>query len=233
MLLRESSWKHRYSGFPDRPPMPSTDNTRIFSSPVVADGKVLFGLSTDGQSGARGDVVAADLQTGDPAWEYQTDESVTGKILDNGCGNVWSSGSLIPSAGLVVFDEADCDFFDSPPTSESVFALHIATGTLAWRYRPVLPSYPCDWDFGSVAEHRARPRGESDVPGGGLKGRHRLLLEPADRRPTEDQRGLRRILRGVHRHRRLRRIPGHRVHRHWGFRAFRDRGPALRPEQSS
>ena len=43
-------WRHDYTGRFNRPLDPNTDNTRIFSSPVVAEGLVLFGVDTDGQS---------------------------------------------------------------------------------------------------------------------------------------------------------------------------------------
>jgi outer membrane protein assembly factor BamB len=143
-------WSHAYTGNPTKPPDPKKDDARIFSSPVVFDGRVMFGLSVDGEQHERGYVVAAALGSGRPLWEYQTDRTVTGKIPDNGCGNVWSSGSILPRQKLVVFDEADCDFDDPPPSSESVFALRISNGTLAWRYRPYHPeNLQCDWDFGA------------------------------------------------------------------------------------
>ena len=129
-------WSHAYTGNPTRPPDPVHDGARIFSSPVVFDDKVLFGISVDGESGERGYVVAATLTTGRPVWTYQADRNTKGVIPNDGCGNVWSSGSILPSQGLVVFDKADCNFADPPPTAESVFALRVSNGTLAWRYRP-------------------------------------------------------------------------------------------------
>jgi outer membrane protein assembly factor BamB len=143
-------WSHAYTGNPTKPPDPTNDDARIFSSPVVSDGKVLFAISVDGQRDERGYVVAATLGTGRPVWEYQSDRTVTGTIPNNGCGNVWASGSILPRQKLVVFDEADCDFNDPPPSAESVFALRISNGTLAWRYRPYHPeNLQCDWDFGA------------------------------------------------------------------------------------
>jgi polyvinyl alcohol dehydrogenase (cytochrome) len=143
-------WSHAYTGRPELPPDPNSDGTRIFSSPVVVGGSVLFGVDTDGQKNSRGYVVSASLTTGAPLWEYQDDVDIAGHILNNGCGNIWSSGTVLPAAGLVVFDSADCHFSDPPPTSESVFALHIATGRLAWMYRPIRPDNQCDVDFGGT-----------------------------------------------------------------------------------
>ena len=68
-------WKHVYDGTPSMPPSPTTDQTRIFSSPIVEDGNVYIGVDTDGESNERGYIVAANLLTGDPVWIYQTDVS--------------------------------------------------------------------------------------------------------------------------------------------------------------
>ena len=121
-------WRHDYTGRPGVPPDPNTDGTRIFSSPVVAGDKVLFGVDVDGTRGERGYVAAADLDTGDPVWEYQTDRNGDGRLLNDGCGSVWASGTVLPRLGLVVFDTADCHFSNPPPTAEAVFALHIDDG---------------------------------------------------------------------------------------------------------
>ncbi len=71
-------WKHDYTGRPDQPPDPNHDGTRIFSSPVVVGGSVLFGVDTDGERASRGYAVGASLATGDPLWEYQTDVDTAG-----------------------------------------------------------------------------------------------------------------------------------------------------------
>ena len=168
-------WKHDYTGRPQRPPDPNNDDTRIFSSPVVVSGKVLFGVDTDGEKASRGYVVGASLATGDPMWEYQDDVNSHGRIENNGCGNVWSSGTVLPRAGLVVFDSADCNFADPPPTSESVFALHIANGTLAWMFRPVRAENQCDLDFGGSANAGLSSDGAATFLGVGSKGRDVLL----------------------------------------------------------
>ena len=146
----ELYWRHDYTGRPERPPDPDNDKARIFSSPVVADGKVLAAVSVDGQRDERGYVFAADVDTGEPAWVYETDVDVSGKVLNDGCGNVWSSGTVLADLGLVVFDSSDCHFAAPPPTSETVFALRIADGHLAWRFRPDRPDPLCDFDFGAT-----------------------------------------------------------------------------------
>lgn len=173
-------WRHDYTGRPWETPDPNTDGTRIFSSPVVADGMVLFGVDVDGQRDSRGYVVAASLSTGKPVWEYQTDVSPTGKILNDGCGNVWSSGSLIPAQGLVVFDEADCNFDNPPPTAETVFALRISNGQLVWRYRPHRPDNMCDWDFGASVNIGLDSSGAATFLGVGAKDGTYYSLNPAN-----------------------------------------------------
>ncbi|HXW33845.1 MAG TPA: PQQ-binding-like beta-propeller repeat protein, partial [Acidimicrobiales bacterium] len=90
-------WEHDYTGRPGLPPEPNTDGTRIFSSPVVVGDKVLFGVDVDGQSDERGYIVAADVRTGNPIWEFQTDVNSQGTVLNDGCGSVWSSGTVLPS----------------------------------------------------------------------------------------------------------------------------------------
>ena len=155
-------WRHDYTGRPDRHPDPNADGTRIFSSPVVADGKVIFGVDVDGSRGYGGYVVGANVDTGNPVWEYQTDANAQGRRLNDGCGSVWSSGTVLTRANLVVFDVADCHFSNPPPLSESVFALDISDGHLAWAFRPPRADDKCDLDFG------ATPNGGLDTQGNAL-----------------------------------------------------------------
>ncbi len=171
-------WKHDYTGRPGQPPNPDTDGTRIFSSPVVADGLVLFGVDVDGQKESRGYIVGANLDTGDPAWEYQTDVNANGTVPDDGCGSVWSSGTVLPSLDLVVYGVADCDFADGP-SAESVLALHIDTGRLAWSYHPTLPDLQCDWDFGATANAGVSGQGVATFLGVGAKDGTYYSLNPA------------------------------------------------------
>jgi polyvinyl alcohol dehydrogenase (cytochrome) len=171
-------WRHDYTGNPARPPLPDVDGARIFSSPVVSGNKVLFAVDVDGQRGERGYVVAANLNTGSPVWTYETDEDTAGHLLDNGCGNVWSSGSIVPQAGLVVFDEADCHFSNPPPTAETVFALHIDTGRLAWRFQPHRPDSACDFDFGASANVGVTTDGTARFLGVGGKDGTYYSLDP-------------------------------------------------------
>jgi polyvinyl alcohol dehydrogenase (cytochrome) len=171
-------WKHDYTGRPDRPPDPNVDRTRIFSSPVVVDGRVLFGVDVDGALNYRGYIVAASLATGNPVWEFQTDVSAQGVVRNDGCGSVWSSGTILPAAGLVVYGTADCDFSNGATYAIAVLALHIATGKLAWVYRPPLPDYSCDWDFGATANAGVNAQGQAFFLGEGNKDGTYYSLDP-------------------------------------------------------
>jgi polyvinyl alcohol dehydrogenase (cytochrome) len=170
-------WKHAYSGMPG-PPDPNNDSTRIFSSPVVSDGRVLFGVDEDGQHGSAGYVAAASLATGNPVWEFQTDVGSSGKVLDDACGSVWSSGTVLPDLGLVVFGTADCHFAGSARYADSVIALHISNGTLAWQYQPLANAPACDNDFGSSANAGVTTAGRTTFLGEGSKDGTYYSLDP-------------------------------------------------------
>jgi polyvinyl alcohol dehydrogenase (cytochrome) len=171
-------WKHAYTGLPEQPADPANDFTRIFSSPVVTGGQVIFGVDVDGEPGHRGYVVAASVQTGDPVWEFQTDANAQGQVMNDGCGNVWSSGTVIPSLGEVVFDVADCGN-DQLPSSESVLALSIGDGHLLWSYRPARVDQNCDLDFGATANAGLSPTGDAQFLGVGGKDGTYYSLDPA------------------------------------------------------
>jgi polyvinyl alcohol dehydrogenase (cytochrome) len=172
-------WRHDYTGRPGQPPDPAKDGTRIFSSPVVVGNKVLFGVDVDGQRQSAGYIAAADLATGQPVWEFQTDVDSAGRVLDDGCGNVWSSGTVLPGSGLVVFDTADCNFTDTEPLAEAVVALHIDDGKLAWVYRPHPRNLACDWDFGATVNAGIAAQGNATFVGAGAKDGTYYSLDPA------------------------------------------------------
>jgi outer membrane protein assembly factor BamB len=173
-------WHHVYSGRPGKPD-PNTDSTRIFSSPVVTDGKVFFGVDEDGQSHSAGYIVAASLQTGAPVWEFQTDVGRSGHVLDDTCGSIWSSGTVLPDLGLVVFGTADCDFEGTSRYADSVLALRIANGSLAWRFHPLGHAPACDDDFGASA-NAGFEAGRTVFLGEGSKDGTYYSLDPADGR---------------------------------------------------
>jgi outer membrane protein assembly factor BamB len=171
-------WKHAYTGRPDLPPDPVHDDARIFSSPVVADGRVMIGVSVDGSRGRRGAIVAASLRTGDPIWRFETDVDGGGRLLNDGCGNVWSSGTLLPKPELVVFDVADCHFNNPLQYSETVLALHVGDGSLAWVFRPQRHDVQCDTDFGATPNAGITARGTPTFLGVGSKDGTYYSIDP-------------------------------------------------------
>ncbi len=172
-------WKHDYTGRPDLPADPAHDAARIFSSPVVENNKVIIGISVDGGRGRRGYVVAADLQNGNPVWTRETDIDPSGAVLNDGCGNVWSTGTVLPALGTVVFDVADCQGASSGLLTEGVVALHISDGTIAWVFRPARRADSCDMDFGATANAGIGMRGVAQFLGVGSKDGTYYSLEPA------------------------------------------------------
>jgi outer membrane protein assembly factor BamB len=171
-------WRHDYTGRTDLPPDPAHDGTRIFSSPVVAGNKVIIGVSVDGEGGHRGYVVAASLRTGDPAWVFNTDVDDQGRLLNDGCGNVWSSGTLLPRLGVVVFDVSDCHFANPAPYAEAIIALRIRDGHLVWSHRPARHDVQCDLDFGATPNAGVERDGEVTFLGVGGKDGTYYSLDP-------------------------------------------------------
>jgi len=172
-------WSHDYPGLPGAP-KPNVDSTRIFSSPVVVGNDVIFGVDVDGQSDSGGYIVAADLDTGDPVWEFQTDVAEPGgPDLYDSCGSVWSSGTVLPDLGLVVFGTADCNALGSALYAESIIAVHIDNGALAWEFHPLQNAPACDWDFGASANAGVSAAGVTTFLGEGGKNGTYYSLYPA------------------------------------------------------
>ena len=172
-------WNHDYTSLPEKPANPVHDEGRIFSSPVVVGTNVIFGVTSDGQNGHRGYVAAADLENGNQVWRFETDvDPHDGHILNDGCGGVWSSGTVVEQHDIIVFDVADCDFNNPPPFNESVFALHPDDGALAWNFRPARVDKGCDWDFGATANYGRLPNGQEFLGVGGKDGTY-YRLDPA------------------------------------------------------
>ena len=150
-------WSHDYTGLPESPPSPTTDSTRIFSSPVVTGNQVIVGVSSDGGQGHRGYLVSANLNDGSQVWRFETSADSTGQPQNDGCGGVWSSPSLDPVRRLVFVGVADCGAQGRPLYSERVLALHALDGSLAWVFTPPRlqgvaagQDPACDFDFGAT-----------------------------------------------------------------------------------
>jgi len=158
-------WKRVLCGNPDDPSCDQDENdpAQIFSSAVVTGGLVIVGVSVDGADGYRGGIVAVDAASGAMKWRFEVDPildangnpaldargTVKGGV-NRGCGDVWSTGAVDEANGRIFFGTADCQGGADPPYHEAVLALHVATGTVVWAYRP-RSSDTCDFDFGSSA----------------------------------------------------------------------------------
>ena len=151
-----------------------------------------------------------------------------GHMLNNGCGSVWSSGTVLPALGLVVFGTADCDFSNDEPLSESILALHISDRQAGVGVPPSAARPRVRLGLRRHGQRRRRRPGESPPSSARGQGRHVLLARSGDRcAAVVDQRGLRWVLRRVHRHDRLRRPAGLRLHRPRRLRAIREGHPGL------
>ena len=100
-------------------------------------------------------------------------------MLDDSCGSVWSSGTVLSDLGLVVFGTADCKFSGSAPYADSVIALRITDGTLAWKFHPLGHAPACDDDFGASANAGLSANGKTIFLGEGSKNGTYYSLDPA------------------------------------------------------
>jgi outer membrane protein assembly factor BamB len=118
--------------------------TEIQSSPVVVDGKVVFGFDGHDIPGWRAGVVALDAVTGDVVWYFDPD----GGGEPSGCAGVWSSPSVDVEAGRVFVGTANCP--SSPDgwgqDTEAIVALDLDTGERLWSFQPHEPNND-DLDF--------------------------------------------------------------------------------------
>ncbi len=97
-------------------------------------------------------------------------------MLNDGCGSVWSSGTVLPSSGW------SCS---TPPTAISPTpsrcprqsSLCISTtGSLRGCTVPQFPDLDCDWDFGATVNAGDHASGAGHVPRGGRQGRDLLFV---------------------------------------------------------
>lgn len=122
----------------------TTEPTEIESSPVVVDGRVIFGYDGHDRPGYAAGVVALDAASGDLLWEFDPDQGAE----PTGCVGVWSSPSVDTERDLVFAGTANC------PTSpegwgeytEALFALDLDSGEPAWSFQPHEPNND-DFDF--------------------------------------------------------------------------------------
>src|SRR5439155_2586090 len=80
------------------------------------------------------------------------DVDTNNTILNDGCGGVWTSPTIIERDNVEIVAVADCHFESPPPYNERVLALNIADGSTKWVFFPPRGDDPdCDFDFGATA----------------------------------------------------------------------------------
>jgi polyvinyl alcohol dehydrogenase (cytochrome) len=140
----EERWKHEVGRRGD-----DNDPSEIESSPVVADGLVIFG--TDVHNSGKGEpaaVIALDAATGEERWTTVTAPTEGDGATGPGCGDVWGSPTVDPATRLVFVGTGNCT--SSPEGygrfAEAIVALDLATGQVRWTYQPHGPNRD-DFDF--------------------------------------------------------------------------------------
>lgn len=126
-------------------------------APIVYKGQVIIG-SAGGEWPIRGFVASYDAASGTQSWRFNTtDDQGTweGDSWKTGGGTVWTTPTIDTKRGLLIFSTGNPnpDLDGSKRAgdnlyTDSIVALHIKDGTLAWYYQEV----PHDvWDYDAVS----------------------------------------------------------------------------------
>jgi quinoprotein glucose dehydrogenase len=152
-----------------QPPMIYPGEVQITSAPVVADGLVIVGSSIDDNqrvSAPRGTVHAYDAETGRQRWIFDPipRDAVSANAASwsgagaaaTGAANVWGPMSVDEQEGLVFVPTTSPspDFYGGKRPgdnryADSVVALHLATGRVAWSFQV---THHDVWDYDLPAQ---------------------------------------------------------------------------------
>jgi PQQ-dependent dehydrogenase (methanol/ethanol family) len=147
-------------------------------TPQVYDGLVIVG-SAGGEWPLRGFVAAYHADTGKQAWRFDTTDPKTyaGESWKTGGGMVWNTPAIDPKLGLVIFavGNPNTDLYGASREgdnlySDSIVALHVKTGELAWYYQEVKHDV---WDYdatSNVVLFDVKQNGET-IPAAGEAGK--------------------------------------------------------------
>ena len=158
------------------------DPTEIESSPVVADGLVVFGWDVhNSTAGEPAGVLALDAGTGRERWRTVLAPTEGDGATGPGCADVWSSPTIDEARRLVFVGTGNC--VTSPRGygrfAEAVVALDLDDGSVRWSYQPHAPNRD-DLDFAG-APNLFESSGRALVGLGGKDGTY-YVARPRDRR---------------------------------------------------
>lgn len=162
-------WDHQIA-IPDAPTDPENVKPQTFGVPIVADGKVVVGVSLAIDTPSGNFIVALDADTGQEVWRFKTvaqpgepgGDSWNGAPPSERYGaGLWTGGSYDPQRKLVFFGtgntyDAGTLLQPQPRKGESndalytdtTLALDAETGKLAWYYQHVQRDvWDMDWVF--------------------------------------------------------------------------------------
>ena len=184
----------------------ATETEGVSIQPTVVDGLVLAAtipISVQGQfkAGDRGVLSALDAETGEQVWAFDTVKSADlwGHPEVNAGGGAWYTPAVDVERGLVYWGVANPAPFPGTPEfpngtsrpgknlyTNSVVALHVRTGELAW-YHQAVPHDLFDRDLTLTAIASVeRDGGDADVVIGSGKPGRVLALQPKTGKKTAD-----------------------------------------------
>jgi outer membrane protein assembly factor BamB len=160
----ELRWKHDVgTGQPN-------DFTEIESSPLVVEGKVVFGIDVHNHVGQRAGLMALDANSGNQLWYFDPD----GPEAPSGCVDMWGSPSADLSRRMLYIGTGSCaDTSNWRRYTEAIVAVGLDDGKPAWSYQPHQPS-PADLDFAG-APNLFEAGGKALVGLGGKDGNYYAL----------------------------------------------------------
>src|SRR4029077_1502463 len=106
------------------------------SNPRPPVDEIVFGVSSDGQDGFRGYLAAANLPDGSQLCRTDTSGFDATGPLDNGCGGIWGSPTVVPKYQLEVVGVSDCKNAATLPYSDREIAVSTVDGHVAWVFTP-------------------------------------------------------------------------------------------------